>query len=579
MVASVGCGLELGSDSAQEREASEKAEQQLYAASSLIWNNRTISVCWENPGGAFAQEKAWTMAALRRTWEAESQIHFTFTDCGSANIRINWSDEGPHTHGLGTILDNMVNGMTLNPTFNNWGQDCAQNEQERQTCIETIAVHEFGHALGFAHEQNRPDTPATCANARQGSNGDYVVGAWDLSSIMNYCNPKWANGGELSATDITGVRTFYGNRKRADWVTRVMIAPGNFGGWSPVAFCPDRTWASGYKMRIESSQGRGDDTALNAVSMACTALDGGGTSSITPHSGLWGDWRGSASCPVGTAIRAGNMLVEGIQGGGDDTGANDVHFQCTNGSLLQATDGIQNGSWQGWNSCPVGTAVCGAIARTESSQGGGDDTAMNGLQVDCCAYPSYTCDIDFETNRTTCSGDVSVSMADGRARTEIDASRVLAAGGSAAVSFEVRVCQPTGWVLDIGDSPSNNGGGGDDGDFSNDAELQLFDSTFTAVGRDGTVPAVIMSMPLRLLDSSHGNCWTETITVRDQVVSLRGNDTADMTSPGLIRFNAPDSEGTPDSWIFAGFNRVIDDWSTSRVGSGVRQVRITVGAK
>jgi hypothetical protein len=298
-----------------------------------------------------------------------------------------------------------------------------------------------------------------------------------------------------------------------------------------------------------------------------------------PHSGLWGNWRNPGSCPADKFIKGGNLLIEGNQGSGDDTGANDIHFQCTDGSIIQAEHGIQNGSWRGWNSCPAGTAVCGASARTEGNQGGGDDTAMNGLQVDCCAYPSYTCDIDFETNRTSCSGDVSVSMANGRARAAIDASKVIAAGGSAAVAFEVRVCQPTGWVLDIGDSPTNNGGGGDNGQFSNDAELQLVDTTFTAIGRDGTVPAVINSMPIRLLESSNGNCWTETITIRDQAVNLRGFDTADVNSSNLIRFNAPDSQGLPDSKIYAGFNRVIDDGTTSRVGSGVRQVRIIVGAK
>lgn len=28
---------------------------------------------------------------------------------------------------------------------------------------------------------------------------------------MNYCNPRWNNGGQLSATDIQGAKQFYGN--------------------------------------------------------------------------------------------------------------------------------------------------------------------------------------------------------------------------------------------------------------------------------------------------------------------------------------------------------------------------------
>jgi len=80
----------------------------------------------------------------------------------------------------------------------------------REYCIKGIAVHEFGHALGFAHEQNRSDTPGECRQLKQGTSGDVLLTPYDPRSVMNYCNPKYNNDGMLSALDIAAVRELYG---------------------------------------------------------------------------------------------------------------------------------------------------------------------------------------------------------------------------------------------------------------------------------------------------------------------------------------------------------------------------------
>jgi hypothetical protein len=126
----------------------------------------------------------------------------------SPGIRIRVQDDPVLTWGLGRDLDGLINGMFLNFTFQNWSTDCAAPEWFRLECIRSYTIHEFGHALAFAHEHNRPDTPTTCTEPKQGSYGDVLFGEWDLYSVMNYCNPGM--GTRLSFSDMLGAQTAYG---------------------------------------------------------------------------------------------------------------------------------------------------------------------------------------------------------------------------------------------------------------------------------------------------------------------------------------------------------------------------------
>lgn len=184
-----------------------------------VWNkpgwtlngNKPIEVCWERLDDSTQAMRDEVRDAVAKTWAHYGMVSFTgWGACatGARGIRIGVSTSASGTVGLGQELDGVPNGMQLQMDFSEWEYCANQNA----FCVRATAVHEFGHALAFAHEQNRDDAPDWCKARHSGDLPDFKVTDYDPQSIMNYCNKAWNNAGLLSDKDMDSVTRIYGAR-------------------------------------------------------------------------------------------------------------------------------------------------------------------------------------------------------------------------------------------------------------------------------------------------------------------------------------------------------------------------------
>ncbi|XP_063305799.1 vitelline membrane outer layer protein 1 homolog [Pelobates fuscus] len=155
-----------------------------------------------------------------------------------------------------------------------------------------------------------------------------------------------------------------------------------WGTWGTLDRCAPGTVAKGFTLKVQGMQGLYDDTALNGIRLHCVRCQ-------SPHNEMtinstvadWGKWGPTFWCPYGY-LMAFSLRVEGSQGKGDDTAANNIKLKCSDGSILEG-NGLSWGTYGDWSdNCTTG--VCGMESKVEDPQPVGDNTALNDVRFTCC---------------------------------------------------------------------------------------------------------------------------------------------------------------------------------------------------
>ncbi len=219
--------ISQGLSSSVSISSSTAIQPRAFVNSQLMWNTRTIPVCWTNLDPNRATERGWVKNAVSK-WITASGNQLNLTGwglCTSGNpFGIKISNENVRANSqIGTNSNKINPSMQINffattPPPSGYNS-CVASESARQSCIEFSAVHEFGHALGFQHEQDSPLVTDACIGYLENNNlsapqpwlGDLTLtNQWDANSVMNYCNPLVRNG-DLSRLDQMAAKTWYGN--------------------------------------------------------------------------------------------------------------------------------------------------------------------------------------------------------------------------------------------------------------------------------------------------------------------------------------------------------------------------------
>lgn len=199
-------------------------------------NPVTIPVCWAGPedptpntlldGSVITEStlRGWVREVVESQWSRFARVNFTgWGACGASSPGVRLVLATPTRPGApgwdsGTGQPTSGDILLARDGINN--TQCRVNATVYQRCVKSMALHTFGHVLGFNHQESRTDYFQTNAHTdcRRVSIGtsDQLLGGYDLASTMSTCGQPSDQPATfktvLSPADIAAAQAAFGRR-------------------------------------------------------------------------------------------------------------------------------------------------------------------------------------------------------------------------------------------------------------------------------------------------------------------------------------------------------------------------------
>lgn len=222
---------------------------------------------------------------------------------------------------------------------------------------------------------------------------------------------------------------------------------------------------------------------------------------------------------------------------------------------------------------PMSVVGCAALAGFLLTSCGVPPAEEEGAAIaeQRAALTTVSCSIDLVRNTHTCAGIPAISFPVAPSAGKAVARITLSCKSSARIRTYYNSV-PTGWVVNIGDSATNNGWGGDAATQSNDAEAQIFNQDLTVYASDYGQAGVVATHPGAAIAGSYNDFFIVDKWFGWGVGPHVGYHVTDSSNLFAL-CGEEDAEGQINYDIFAAFNRTI---SSSRAGTGCSRADIVI---